>query len=243
MGANHSSFSHDVITDQEFALLHRLLEEHGVNLLDLVQDLQAEDETSLYQGGAPPASKQAIRSLPCYRMATTDGASTCLICSEQHDVGCIVTTLPCGHMYHAPCIQQWLHQRCTCPVCRYELATDDPFYEEEREVRMRQRHELPSSNALELVQSFLARRSESSDLTHVNENIHEPPTESPLVYSRTVQAYLQSRIDVDDSRTYARRKSSCSCSVANSDDDYSIVSVASTTGLQRFNLDDYDCGW
>lgn len=64
--------------------------------------------------------------------------------------------LPCGHFFHKSCISQWLKKDCTCPICRWELKTDDPFFEEGRLGRMRDRkmriksHELERMGAVEL---------------------------------------------------------------------------------------------
>ena len=32
--------------------------------------------------------------------------------------------LPCTHCFHGLCVQQWLHDNTSCPVCRFDLTTD-----------------------------------------------------------------------------------------------------------------------
>merc|ERR1719500_267926 len=47
---------------------------------------------------------------------------TCPICWESYDKTCRV--LPCTHIFHVHCIQQWFEQESTCPTCRYNLQAD-----------------------------------------------------------------------------------------------------------------------
>lgn len=90
--------------------------------------------------GTPPASKRSIRHLPtilvCSEDLVDESNRECCICFEEHKIGDKVTRLSCAHIYHPHCITQWLSKHCTCPVCRYELPTDDPNYEKERKKRM-----------------------------------------------------------------------------------------------------------
>lgn len=84
--------------------------------------------------GAPPASKSAVEALPTVKIASESESVACAICKELLGVGDSAKRLPCGHKYHGDCIVPWLNSRNSCPVCRFELPTDDKDYEEERVV-------------------------------------------------------------------------------------------------------------
>ena len=52
----------------------------------------------------------------------------------------LIQNKACAHIFHTSCIVDWLaNHSCTCPVCRYELPTDDPQYEQGRIERMQYR--------------------------------------------------------------------------------------------------------
>ncbi|KAJ8750634.1 hypothetical protein K2173_015815 [Erythroxylum novogranatense] len=48
---------------------------------------------------------------------------TCTICLEQVNRGELVRSLPCLHQFHTHCIDPWLRQQGTCPVCKFRLAS------------------------------------------------------------------------------------------------------------------------
>ncbi|CAH9109498.1 unnamed protein product [Cuscuta epithymum] len=78
--------------------------------------------------GSPPASKSVIESLPCVVITDKDlsiNSVSCAVCKDEILIGEKVNKLPCSHYYHGGCIVPWLSIRNTCPVCRYELPTDD----------------------------------------------------------------------------------------------------------------------
>ncbi|XP_031283248.1 E3 ubiquitin-protein ligase CIP8-like [Pistacia vera] len=86
--------------------------------------------------GAPPAAKSAVLELPTVEILSEQEAIVCAICKDMVNVGETATKLPCAHLYHRDCIVPWLGSRNSCPVCRFELPTDDPEYEEERNKRV-----------------------------------------------------------------------------------------------------------
>ncbi|KAH9627044.1 hypothetical protein KSS87_023732 [Heliosperma pusillum] len=46
----------------------------------------------------------------------------CSICLSEYQKEDVVRILPyCGHYFHINCIDIWLLQHCTCPVCRLSL--------------------------------------------------------------------------------------------------------------------------
>ncbi|OIW12762.1 hypothetical protein TanjilG_24695 [Lupinus angustifolius] len=82
--------------------------------------------------GAPPAAKSAVDALPTVEITAEKEAVACAICKDMVGVGGVAKRLPCGHQYHGDCIVPWLGSRNSCPVCRFELPTDDKEYEQQR---------------------------------------------------------------------------------------------------------------
>lgn len=83
--------------------------------------------------GTPPAKKEAIQCLPevqitqhhCKFNEQTGALDhpRCTICLEELTEKAVI--MPCNHMFNRDCIDQWLKIHNQCPVCRYELPTDD----------------------------------------------------------------------------------------------------------------------
>ncbi|CAN6362268.1 unnamed protein product [Urochloa humidicola] len=56
----------------------------------------------------------------------SDADSQCVICLAGYEEKDVLRTLPyCGHDFHMACIDLWLEQNTTCPVCRIQLL-DNP---------------------------------------------------------------------------------------------------------------------
>ena len=100
--------------------------------------------------GNPPASQTAIDKLKHFKMEKKYCKKSdqdpnqleypeCSICLMQIDEGQDTILLPCGHMFHDGCSTKWLKIHNTCPLCRFELPTDDAEYERERNQRNQQR--------------------------------------------------------------------------------------------------------
>lgn len=118
-------------------------------LLAMEQDMQFVD----YETGLkfiPPAAKSVVENLSSVVLTkeetgANDNVVICAVCNDEVAIGEKVTRLPCTHLYHGDCILPWLRIRNTCPLCRYELPTDNVGYE-----KMRNNHRITASflNAL-----------------------------------------------------------------------------------------------
>ncbi|XP_072955019.1 uncharacterized protein [Typha angustifolia] len=83
--------------------------------------------------GAPPAAASFVARLPSVVISRKhyekNGSLICPVCKDSLSINTEAKQLPCLHLYHPSCILPWLSTRNSCPVCRYELPTDDPEYE------------------------------------------------------------------------------------------------------------------
>ncbi|KAM0849510.1 hypothetical protein ACQ4PT_053691 [Festuca glaucescens] len=72
-----------------------------------------------------PASRAVVESLPEATLDEEEAACGCAVCKDVFASGQRVVRLPCKHYFHGDCIWPWLAIRSTCPMCRYQLPTDD----------------------------------------------------------------------------------------------------------------------
>ncbi|KAH0915536.1 hypothetical protein HID58_029982 [Brassica napus] len=128
--------------------------------------------------------KTAIESLPMFRFSALKGSKQgleCSVCLSKFESVEILRLLPkCRHAFHIGCIDQWLEQHATCPLCRdrVSIEEDTSVYvnsfrflnesarredssleiyierEEEEERRRRQREEVGSSSRFSIGGSF-----------------------------------------------------------------------------------------
>lgn len=104
----------------------------GPGFDQLIQHLAENDPN---RHGAPPASKSAVEAMPTINISEehlgTDAAH-CAVCKDAFELGTEARQMPCKHIYHSDCILPWLAQHNSCPVCRYEMPTDDSEYDQTR---------------------------------------------------------------------------------------------------------------
>ncbi|XP_010530272.1 PREDICTED: E3 ubiquitin-protein ligase CIP8 [Tarenaya hassleriana] len=98
----------------------------------LLQNLAESDGS---RRGAPPAAMSAVEALETFEITSEAESVVCAVCKDVVAVGETAKKLPCGHSYHGDCIVPWLGTRNSCPICRFELPTDDAEYEAERKER------------------------------------------------------------------------------------------------------------
>ena len=90
--------------------------------------------------GSPPAAKSEINKLKKYilseeKLNKLGCENTCSVCKEDFVIGSKMMDLPCKHYFHEECLMPWLNQHDSCPICRFELKTDDPDYEKMKIIR------------------------------------------------------------------------------------------------------------
>ncbi|XP_076882353.1 E3 ubiquitin-protein ligase SDIR1-like [Bidens hawaiensis] len=90
--------------------------------------------SSAENGSSSATPEQKVETGNAVGGKTSEDELTCSVCLEQVNVGELVRSLPCLHQFHANCIDPWLRQQGTCPVCNFKVGS--AWHENEEETDM-----------------------------------------------------------------------------------------------------------
>ena len=112
---------------------------NGDNLDNIINHIMLHD-TNKY--GNPPAAKKAVESLKKYKINEEKikefgFENSCAVCKDEFNIGEECLSMPCNHYFHGDCLIPWLKERNSCPVCRYELPTDDADFENMKKFKLK----------------------------------------------------------------------------------------------------------
>jgi len=147
----------------------------------LMQALQA--SLNMEQRSKPrpdPASMHFV--LPC-KVAKGDTVE-CPIGAEAVEEGMWAARMPCGHFFAHEPLEQWLGQNNSCPVCRFELPTNDAGYNSAKKLEARLVEDTMRAGLLlpaDLIGSRMARarRDISEQMLHAALRALPPPPQAP----------------------------------------------------------------
>lgn len=111
--------------------------------------------------GTPPALKEAVESLSTVKIQEEDTLQ-CSVCLDDFVIGMEAKEMPCKHKFHGDCLLPWLELHCSCPVCRYELPSDETKTESART-------EEPNGGSVSSSSSTSSQGSENSHPTEQEE--------------------------------------------------------------------------
>ncbi|XP_032053140.1 E3 ubiquitin-protein ligase RNF130 isoform X2 [Aythya fuligula] len=72
------------------------------------------------------AAKKAIGKLTTRTVKKGDKETDpdfdhCAVCIESYKQNDVVRILPCKHVFHKACVDPWLNEHCTCPMCKLNI--------------------------------------------------------------------------------------------------------------------------
>ncbi|XP_063927590.1 E3 ubiquitin-protein ligase goliath-like [Zophobas morio] len=85
--------------------------------------IHAKDRLSRRLGNA---AKKALSKIPTKNIKSEDkevqgDGECCAICIEPYKICDVLRILPCGHEFHKSCIDPWLLEHRTCPMCKMDI--------------------------------------------------------------------------------------------------------------------------
>ncbi|XP_062856597.1 E3 ubiquitin-protein ligase RNF130 isoform X2 [Trichomycterus rosablanca] len=88
-----------------------------------IRDTTARDRSQRRLGDAArkAISKLTTRTVKRGDKETEPDFNHCAVCIEGYQLNDIVRVLPCKHVFHKMCVDPWLNEHCTCPMCKLNI--------------------------------------------------------------------------------------------------------------------------
>ncbi|NWV68530.1 RNF6 ligase, partial [Malurus elegans] len=129
-GSQHSGHSHENLSNRHSQDANNLVENGTLPILRLTHFflLNEDDDDDRSRG----LTKEQIDNLSTRNygdnLTENEWSKTCSVCINEYATGNKLRQLPCMHEFHIHCIDRWLSENSTCPICRQPVlgsnATD-----------------------------------------------------------------------------------------------------------------------
>ncbi|KAK3535310.1 hypothetical protein QTP70_007658 [Hemibagrus guttatus] len=88
-----------------------------------IRDTNARDRSQRRLGDAAKKaiSKLTTRTVKRGDKETEPDFNHCAVCIEGYQLNDVVRILPCKHVFHKMCVDPWLNEHCTCPMCKLNI--------------------------------------------------------------------------------------------------------------------------
>ncbi|XP_066505284.1 E3 ubiquitin-protein ligase RNF130 isoform X1 [Hoplias malabaricus] len=88
-----------------------------------IRDSSARDRSQRRLGDAAKKaiSKLTTRTVKRGDKETDPDFNHCAVCIEGYQLNDVVRILPCKHVFHKMCVDPWLNEHCTCPMCKLNI--------------------------------------------------------------------------------------------------------------------------
>jgi len=120
-------------------LLERNIQNYNNYINNVINQISLLDANNY---GNPPAAKKEIEKLKKIKineeiLKKLGIENSCAVCKDEFQIEEECLLMPCNHHFHENCLIPWLKKRNSCPVCRYELLTDDKDFEEMKKLKLK----------------------------------------------------------------------------------------------------------
>jgi hypothetical protein len=106
-------------------LLHFALDQRDTNLRNHLLKLWVDHVSAKIAGMVVPTDKEFEKFAWSATNNSFSDTTSCTVCLDELAKGDIVKMLPCGHIFHDRCIDEWLKHQKACPNCRASVTHEE----------------------------------------------------------------------------------------------------------------------